>query len=216
MFLVERSINSCPVDLLPPAIAWSPRQCVFFGRKATARPASQTFCTRPTSTAAASITSSRASRTCCSPCWRPIATESSEMLLEPAWKGISRPVEKMFALLARYRQALCRPTAVRLPDRLAGTRDSRARSTGSRGAGGQLRRVGQRRGGCLDCRGPPVSQSARPPRARRVRADDDGRRRDAKPHPSRRRLFRPRGAPIAQLHGLPSTRGRSAAAASQT
>lgn len=28
------------------------------------------------------------------------------MLLEPAWKGVEDPVEKVFALLARYRQAL--------------------------------------------------------------------------------------------------------------
>ena len=28
------------------------------------------------------------------------------MLLEPAWRGVSDPVEKVFALLARYRQAL--------------------------------------------------------------------------------------------------------------
>ena len=30
----------------------------------------------------------------------------STMLLEPAWSGVSDPVEKVFALLARYRQAL--------------------------------------------------------------------------------------------------------------
>ncbi|HUQ99739.1 MAG TPA: TetR/AcrR family transcriptional regulator [Gemmatimonadaceae bacterium] len=28
------------------------------------------------------------------------------MLLEPAWKGVNDPIEKIFALLARYRQAL--------------------------------------------------------------------------------------------------------------
>ena len=28
------------------------------------------------------------------------------MLLEPAWKGVSDPIERVFALLARYRQAL--------------------------------------------------------------------------------------------------------------
>src|ERR1700729_753227 len=28
------------------------------------------------------------------------------MLLEPAWAGVSDPIEKIFALLARYRQSL--------------------------------------------------------------------------------------------------------------
>jgi TetR/AcrR family transcriptional repressor of nem operon len=33
-------------------------------------------------------------------------TEIHSMLLEPAWQGVSDPIEKIFALLARYREAL--------------------------------------------------------------------------------------------------------------
>jgi TetR/AcrR family transcriptional regulator, transcriptional repressor for nem operon len=35
-----------------------------------------------------------------------------EMLLEPAWKGVSDPIERIFALLARYRQSVVQTDCV--------------------------------------------------------------------------------------------------------
>jgi AcrR family transcriptional regulator len=35
-----------------------------------------------------------------------------EMLLAPAWKGVGDPIEKVFALLARYRQSVVRTDCV--------------------------------------------------------------------------------------------------------
>jgi len=35
-----------------------------------------------------------------------------EMLLEPAWKGVADPIEKIFALLARYRQSIVQTDCV--------------------------------------------------------------------------------------------------------
>src|ERR1700675_2993618 len=35
-----------------------------------------------------------------------------EMLLEPAWKGVADPIEKIFALLARYRQSVVQTDCV--------------------------------------------------------------------------------------------------------
>ena len=110
------------------------------------------------------------------------------MLLEPAWAGVDDPVERVFALLARYRRALvetdctygCPIGSLALelhepdpPVRALLAANFRGWVDGGRG----LPRAGAR----------PLSAGHRPARARRARAERHGRRRHAGAHVPRHR-----------------------------
>ena len=69
-------------------------------------------CMRHRSTAAASTTFSGQAGLAFGRCSLHIAAGIDEMLLAPAWKGVGDPIEKVFALLARYRQSVVRTDCV--------------------------------------------------------------------------------------------------------
>src|SRR5437867_2587967 len=69
-------------------------------------PASPISSSRPELTPAASTTSFRPSRTCSLQSSIDTKRCSNPVLLVPAWQGVADPIERVFALLSRYRQAL--------------------------------------------------------------------------------------------------------------
>src|SRR3982751_52502 len=130
------------------------------------------------------------------------------MLLAPAWEGISDPIERVFALLRRYRFALestdctygCPIGSIALeihePDPPLRERPP-----------GELRRMGRCDRAVLRRRGRPTPRRRRSARAGRVRAHDDGGRRDALPHPPYARRLRHRGRDASRARGsAPVTR----------
>ena len=111
-----------------------------------------------------------------------------EMLLAPVWKDVADPIERVFALLAKYRELIIQTDctygcpigslALELHEP-----DPPVRSRLAANFTAWVDAID----GCLRRSRSAASQGRRPARPRQVRADDDGRRRDARPHLSRRR-----------------------------
>ena len=109
-----------------------------------------------------------------------VSTASGSMLLEPAWRGTTDPIEKIWKLMDAYRQALVQTEctygcpigslALELHEPDPVVRERLAKNFTNWTAAIEE---------CLDRRGQPRAGRRRQARARGIRADDDGRRRDA-------------------------------------
>ena len=156
---------------------------------------------------------SRASRTCCSPCSTCICSGIDEMLLDPVWKDVPDPIDRVFALLAKYRELIVHDRLhLRLSDRQPGARAARARSAGARAARGQFLGLDGRRSTVACARPARACRRTSTGGARHVRPDDDGRRRDARAHLSRRGAVRRRRRRAARVLRSPARRGGRAGA----
>ena len=108
-----------------------------------------------------------------------------EMLLEPAWGQVDDPIEKIFALLERLSHDDRRNRLhLWLPDRVAGAGAARARSAACAICWRRTSRIGRVRSSDASSARAKAAARNRQESARAIRADGDGRRRDAGAHAS--------------------------------
>ena len=181
----------------PPATAWSSPRSSCSARRATARPRWQDIL-REAGANSGSLYHAFPTKqdVLVAVLERLPARASSRCCWQPAWAGVDDPIERVFALLATYRDPLESATALRLPDRQPGAGAARAGPAGARAAGVNFDGWVRPCGGLL--------RRGRRPAARRVDrhvlaildAERHGGRRDAVAHPPHaRRLRRLRRGP---------------------